>query len=118
MAAFEAELSFWLMPTLQAPTYQTVVAATDAPLSRLRTLKRIVLATEPYECSPSYGELQRAVRASAAELRECGSRPEEMVIALKLATSRGALRPATTREDDLHYRMILWGVLEYFRCDS
>ena len=106
------------MPTLYVRTYQPAVAAPEAPISRLSALMRVVLATEPWERSPLCDELQRTVRASAAELRDHGHSPEQMVITLKRATSRGALRATTTREDDLHSRMILWGVREYFRCDS
>lgn len=65
-----------------------------------------------------FKDFERAVRAIAADLRDHGTSPEQMVIALKQATSRGMLRATATREDDLHYRMILWGVLEYFRCES
>ena len=90
----------------------------EPPIMRIRNLMKGVLACEPWECSPLAGELQRTVRASAAELRDLGNKPEQMVIALKRATSRGALRGSTTREDDLHYRIILWSVREYFRCDS
>lgn len=65
-----------------------------------------------------FKEFEQAVRASAADLRDRGLAPEHMVIALKQATSRGALRATATREDDLHYRMILWSVREYFHCES
>lgn len=110
------------MPSLHAPLFpappSSAVTLAEAPVTRLRSLMRGVLACEPWECSPLAGELQRAVRATAAELRDRGSKPEQMVIALKRATARGALRATTTREDDLHYRMILWSVREYFRCDS
>lgn len=106
------------MPTLHAPTFPSAQIVAEAPITRIRSLMRGVLACEPWECSPLAGELQRTVRATAAELRDCGTKPEQMVIALKRATSRGALRATTTREDDLHYRMILWSVREYFRCDS
>lgn len=102
---------------LHTPTYQAAVSA-DASSARLRSLIRNVLATEPYESSPLLSELQRAVRATAAEARERGDRPEQMVIFLKRATCRGALRAATTREDDLHYRMILWSVREYFQYEE
>lgn len=105
------------MQTLSAPTRNAFGAPMDSPLMRLQSLMRCVLETEPCESSPVFGEFQQAVRTSAAELRDCGCRPEQMVIALKRATARGALRAATTRADDLHYRMILWGVREYFRCD-
>lgn len=106
------------MPTLHARTFLPAVTVEEPPIMRIRYLMRGVLACEPWECSPLAGELQRTVRATAAELRDLGNKPEQMVIALKRATSRGALRAATTREDDLHYRMILWSVREYFRCDS
>jgi hypothetical protein len=110
------------MPTLHAPLFpappSSAVTLAEAPVTRLRNLMRGVLACEPWECSPLAGELQRTVRATAAELRDRGSRPEQMVITLKRATARGALRATTTREDDLHYRMILWSVRESFRWDS
>lgn len=106
------------MPTLHAPTYSSAMTATDSPITRLRSLMRVVLATEPCESSPLFAELERMVRASAAERREHGDKPEQMVIALKRATARGALRASTTREDDLHYRMILWSVREYFRYEA
>jgi hypothetical protein len=102
---------------LQQRTYEPAVVPA-APITRLRPLMQRVLATEPCEASPHFSELQRAVRATAADLRECGNKPEQMVIALKLATARGALRATTTREDDLHYRMILWSVREYFRYEE
>lgn len=105
------------MQTLSAPSRNAFVVPVDAPLARLESLMRCVLETEPCESSPVFGEFQRAVRTSAAELRDRGCMPEQMVIALKRATCRGALRATTTRADDLHYRMILWGILEYFRCD-
>ena len=85
---------------------------------RLHTLMRVVLASEPCDRSPMFSEFKQAVRATAADFRDHGRKPEDMVIALKRATERGTLRCATTQEDDLHYRMILWGVREYFRCDS
>jgi hypothetical protein len=102
---------------LHAPIYQPAVSV-DATSTRLRSLMRSVLATEPYESSPDLSELQRAVRATAAASRERGDKPEQMVIFLKRATARGALRAATTREDDLHYRMILWSVREYFQYEE
>ena len=111
--------SFVRMPTLHAPqTSQAFTAMDTPPLARLHFLMRKVLCTEPCERSPMFTEFERAVRAAAADLRDGGSKPEHMVIALKRATERGVLRRATTREDDLHYRMILWGVREYFRCES
>src|SRR5690242_8767795 len=106
------------MPTLQASLHRVVLPPIDAPITRLHSLMRAVLATEPCERSPMFKEFQRTVRATAAELRDRGNKPEQMVIALKQATARGAvLRATTTREDDLHYRMILWGVREYFHCE-
>lgn len=102
---------------LHPPVYQPVVSA-DATSARLRSLIRTVLATEPYESSPHLSELQRAVRATATASRDRGDKPEQMVIFLKRATARGALRAATTREDDLHYRMIRWSVRAYFRYEE
>jgi hypothetical protein len=106
------------MQILSAHAHRVLAAPVDAPITRLAPLMRCVLECEPCERSPLFGEFQRTVRTTAAELRDCGSLPEQMVIALKRATFRGALRATTSREDDLHYRMILWGVLEYFRCES
>lgn len=106
------------MPTLQAPIHRVAMTTIDAPITRLHSLMRTVLTCEPCERSPMFKEFQRMVRATAAELRDRGNKPEQMVIALKQATARGAaLRATTTREDDLHYRMILWGVREYFHCE-
>jgi hypothetical protein len=78
---------------------------------------RAVLTCEPCDCSPLFPELQRMVRATAADHRDRGCLPEEMIVALKGATKRGVLRPTRSPEDELHYRMILWSVLEFFRCD-
>ena len=106
------------MPTLPARIFPAALSVEAQPITRLRALMRNVLSCEPWECSPLAGELQRTVRATAADLRDRGSKPEQMVIALKRATARGALRATTRPEDDLHYRMILWSVREYFRYDS
>jgi hypothetical protein len=89
----------------------------EAPITQLRGLMRAVLASQPCESSPLFAELQRAVRAAAAEHRDRGCLPEEMIVALKGATRRGVLRPVRSPEDDLHYRMIHWSVLEFFRCE-
>jgi hypothetical protein len=85
---------------------------------RLGYLVESVLASEPWECSPFAGELQRAVRAITVEMRERGSTPEQVIIVLKRATARGAWRPVTAAADALHYRIILWSVREFFRCDQ
>jgi hypothetical protein len=85
---------------------------------RLRQLVECVLASEPWECSPFAGELQRAIRGISAEMRERGSTPEQVIIAIKRATARSAWRPITTAADALHYRMTLWSVREFFRCDQ
>jgi hypothetical protein len=84
---------------------------------RLPHLVECVLASEPWECSPFTIELQQAVRAISVEMRERGSTPEQVIIALKCATARSAWRPITTAADALHYRMTLWAVREFFRCD-
>ena len=110
--------SFGLMTTSQAPAFRPALDAREVSIARLRPLMRIVLASEPCERSPMFKEFERAVRTSAATLRDQGMKPEQMVIVLKQATSRGVLRVTATREDDLHYRMILWSVCEYFRCES
>jgi len=106
------------MTTSQAPAFRPALDAREVSIARLRPLMRIVLASEPCERSPMFKEFERAVRTSAATLRDQGMKPEQMVIVLKQATSRGVLRVTATREDDLHYRMILWSVCEYFRCES
>src|SRR5436305_14769300 len=100
--------SFGLMTTSQAPAFRSALDSRDSSIARLRPLMRIVLASEPCERSPMFKEFECAVRACAATLRDRGVKPEHMVIALKQATSRGLLRVTATREDDLHYRMILW----------
>lgn len=84
---------------------------------RLPHLVECVLASDPWECSPFAIELQRAVRAISVEMRERGSTPEQVIIAIKRATARSAWRPITTAADALHYRMTLWAVREFFRCD-
>ena len=83
----------------------------------LALLLERVLATQPWQRSPHIVSLQRAVRSLAADMRERGTTPEQMVIVLKQATARSAWRPITTEFDSLHYRMTLWGVREFFRCD-
>lgn len=85
---------------------------------QLIQLVECVLATEPWECSPFAAELQRSIRAIAAGMRDCGSTPEQVIIAIKRATARSAWRPTTTAADALHYRMTLWSVREFFRCDQ
>jgi hypothetical protein len=100
-----------------ASSYRSVSAPAEPPITGLHGLMRAVLSCKPCDSSPHFSELQRMVRATAAELRDQGCRPEEMIVALKRATRRGVLRPTRSPEDDLHYRMILWSVLEYFRCD-
>jgi hypothetical protein len=107
-----------VMPILHAVSYRSLVTPPESPpITRLYGLTRAVLTSIPCESSPYFAELERMVRVTAAGLRDGGSRPEEMVIALKRATRRGSL-PQRSRspEDDLHYRMILWSVLEFFRC--
>lgn len=88
-----------------------------APPGLLRPLIERVLMSEPWDCSPLATELQQIVRGLAAEMRDCGYTPEHMIIALKRAIARGASRPSTKASDQLHYRMTLWGVREFFRCD-
>ena len=102
------------MPATPAPTRPGVSAR---PV-RMRHLVECVLATAPWERSPFADDLQRAIRAIAAEMRECGSTPEQVIIAIKRATARSAWRPITTAADALHYRMTLWSVREFFRCDQ
>lgn len=101
-------------PTMPAPAAMPMPAASS---TRLYLLMRCVLAVEPCDTSPLFGELQRTVRAVAANCRDNGVPPEAMIITLKNATARGALRATRTPADDLHYRMILWSVREYYRCD-
>jgi hypothetical protein len=101
-------------PTVPASAAMSTPAASS---TRLYLLMRCVLAVEPCDASPLFGELQRTVRAVAADCRDSGVAPERMIIALKSATARGALRATRTPADDLHYRMILWSVREYYRCD-
>jgi hypothetical protein len=86
--------------------------------ARLRNLVESVLETDPWECSPFAAELQRAVRGITAAMRDRGSTPEEVIIAIKRATARSAWRPITTAADALHYRMTLWSVREFFGCDQ
>ena len=106
------------MPTLHALPHRMMTALAEPPIARLYALKCAVLSSKPCESSPHFGELQCVVRATAATLRDQGCRPEEMIVALKDASGRGVTRrPLTSPEDDLHYRMILWSVLEYFHCD-
>jgi len=105
------------MTTLHCMPYPTVTAPAQPPITALYETMYAVLSSTPFESSPRFGELQRMVRATAAACRDNGYLPEEMILALKGATRRGALRPLRSREDDLHYRMTLWSVLEYFRCD-
>ena len=105
------------MTTLHFMPYQPVTAVAEPPLAALYETMYAVLRSTPFESSPHFGELQRMVRTTAAALRDKGYLPEEMILALKGATRRGALRPLRSREDDLHYKMTLWSVREYFRCD-
>jgi hypothetical protein len=109
-----AMLSLRSMPAMSV----TVPPDASRRPGQLRQLVECVLATEPWECSPFAAELQRSVRALAAGMRDCGSRPEQVIIALKRATARSAWRPITTAADALHYRMTLWSVREFFRCDQ
>jgi hypothetical protein len=90
----------------------------DTSLMRLRWLLERVLASDPWESSPFAGELEAAVRAVAADMRERGHTPEQVIIVLKGATSRSAWRPVTATSIALHYRMTLWSVREFFRCDQ
>ena len=83
----------------------------------LRWLVERVLATVPWQRSPYAADLQRAVRLLAADMRERGTTPEQMIIALKRAKAQSAWRPITTEFHALHYQMTLWGVCEFFRCD-
>jgi hypothetical protein len=104
-------LSMPAMPVAVSP------GASRRPAQLLQLVER-VLATEPWECSPFAAELQRSVRAIAAGMRDCGSTPEQVIIAIKRATARSAWKPITTAADALHYRMTLWSVCEFFRCDE
>lgn len=105
------------MTTVHFSPYPSVTAAAEPPIAALYETMHAVLGSPAWESSPHFGELQRMVRATAAAFRDRGYRPEEVILALKCATRRGALRPLRSREDDLHYQMTLWSVLEYFRCD-
>lgn len=88
-----------------------------SPLSRLGALRRRVLECDPWFRSPLAGELERVVRSLAAEFRDRGQRPEQMVVALKRAAERGARPGVSANEEELHYRLILWSVREYFRAE-
>jgi len=105
------------MPTLHALSRRPLAASPEPPIARLHQLMCAVLSSTPRESSTDLAELQRMVRAIAAGFRDQGCRPEEMIIALKVATRRYVIRPIASPEDELHYRMILWSVLEYFHCD-
>jgi hypothetical protein len=102
---------------LSTPAAPIIAPVPVARPMQLRELVEVVLASEPWQCSPFAGDLQRAVRAIAADMRDSGSTPEQVIIALKRATARSAWRPITTATDTLHYRMTLWSVREFFRCD-
>ncbi|MFL5579287.1 MAG: hypothetical protein ACJ8AO_02855 [Gemmatimonadaceae bacterium] len=86
-------------------------------LARVGALRRQVLESDPWCASPLAWELERVVRAAAAEFRDRGQRPEQMVVALKRAAERGARPGVSENEEELHYRMILWSVREYFRAE-
>jgi len=105
------------MTTLHYMPYAPVTARAEPPITALYETMYAVLRSTPWESSPYFGELQRMVRATAAAFRDSGCPPEEMILALKCATRRGVIRPLRSREDDLHYTMTLWSVLEYFQCD-
>jgi len=106
------------MPALHALSHRVEAAPQAPPITLVYGLMCAVLNSKSWESSPYFGELQCAVRAAAASLRDQGYRPEEMVVALKRASRRGVMRRVRSPEDELHYRMILWSVLEYFHCDS
>jgi hypothetical protein len=104
------------MPRLFArPRPEVIGIGGGTPLTRVGPLMRCVLESEPWYASPLAPELERTVRASAAQLRDLGQAPEQMVVALKRATARGSRPGFTWNEEHLHYRMILWSVREYFR---
>jgi hypothetical protein len=100
------------------PAPPSLAATASAQSMRLRWLMARVLAAEPWQSSPFAEELQQTVRAMSAEMREHGGTPEQVIIALKRATLHGGPRPITTAADALHYRMTLWSVLEFFRCEE
>jgi hypothetical protein len=106
------------MPALHVLSHRAEAAPPESPITLVYELMSAVLRSKPCESSPYFGELQCVVRAAAASLRDQGYRPEEMVVALKRASRRGVMRRVRSPEDDLHYRMILWSVLEYFHCES
>lgn len=106
------------MPALHVSSHRVAATTTtEPPITLVYELMCAVLRSKPCESSPHFGELQCVVRAAAAALRDQGYRPEEMIVALKRASRRGVMRRVRSPEDDLHYRMILWSVLEYFQCD-
>jgi hypothetical protein len=93
------------------------VVAPRGSLTCLAPLAQRVLESAPWYASPHIDELEQAVRATAADLRDRGSLPEHVVIALKHATARGIRRRFTEDEDELHYRIVLWSVREYFHSE-
>lgn len=85
---------------------------------RMETLVWVILAENACFALDARAELECAVRSFAAAFRDHGIVVEQMLIALKWATSMRRWRTQVENAEPLHDEIVLWSVREYFRYDG